>query len=65
MSHPPDHIPDINNQSPAKVKSPKEKKEKKDKVSFRNFSFLTTQLYYSFNTTKYAAAMFFLLNKHN
>ena len=33
MSHPPEHIPDIDNQSPAKVKSPKEKKEKKEKVS--------------------------------
>lgn len=32
MSYPPEHIPDINNQSPAKVKSPKEKKEKKEKV---------------------------------
>lgn len=32
MSHPPEHIPNINNQSPAKVKSPKEKKEKKEKV---------------------------------
>lgn len=32
MSHPPDHIPDIeSNQSPAKVKSPKEKKEKEKK----------------------------------
>lgn len=28
MPHPPEHIPDIDNQSPAKVKSPKEKKEK-------------------------------------
>ncbi|KAJ8931592.1 hypothetical protein NQ314_015454, partial [Rhamnusium bicolor] len=28
MSHPPEHIPDIDNQSPAKIKSPKEKKEK-------------------------------------
>lgn len=40
MSHPPEHIPDIDNQSPAKIKSPKEPKEKekkdkvKDKVSF-------------------------------
>jgi hypothetical protein len=33
MSHPPEHIPDIDSQSPAKVKSPKEKKEKKEKVS--------------------------------
>lgn len=35
MSHPPDHIPDINNQSPAKTKSPKDKKEdkKKEKVN--------------------------------
>lgn len=31
MSHPPDHIPDIENQTPAKVKSPKEK-ELKDKT---------------------------------
>lgn len=30
MSHPPEHIPDINSQSPAK-KSPKEKKEKEKK----------------------------------
>lgn len=33
MSHPPDHIPDVDSQSPAKVKSPKEKKEK-EKVCF-------------------------------
>ncbi|XP_044265242.1 protein 4.1 homolog isoform X1 [Tribolium madens] len=33
MSHPPEHIPDIDNQSPAKVKSPKEKKEKKEKLA--------------------------------
>lgn len=33
MPHPPEHIPDIDNQVPAKVKSPKEKKEK-EKVSF-------------------------------
>lgn len=32
MSHPPDHIPDMDNMSPAKTKSPKEKKEKKDKI---------------------------------
>ncbi|CAH0551044.1 unnamed protein product [Brassicogethes aeneus] len=31
MSHPPEHIPDIGNQSPAKNKSPKEKKEKDKK----------------------------------
>lgn len=39
MSHPPDHIPEINNQAPAKAKSPKEKKEKekKDKVKFQFF----------------------------
>lgn len=30
MSHPPEHIPDIENESPVKVKSPNEK-EKKDK----------------------------------
>ncbi|XP_076268859.1 erythrocyte membrane protein band 4.1 like coracle isoform X2 [Rhynchophorus ferrugineus] len=29
MSHPPEYIPDVDNQSPAKVKSPKEKKDKK------------------------------------
>lgn len=36
MSHPPDHIPEINSQSPAKTKSPKEKKEKekKEKVKY-------------------------------
>lgn len=28
MSHPPEHIPDVDRQSPAKVKSPKDKKEK-------------------------------------
>ncbi|XP_018563354.1 protein 4.1 homolog isoform X3 [Anoplophora glabripennis] len=28
MPHPPEHIPDIDNQAPAKVKSPKEKKDK-------------------------------------
>lgn len=28
MSHPPDHIPDMDNMSPAKVRSPKDKKEK-------------------------------------
>lgn len=28
MSHPPDHIPDMDNQTPAKIKSPKERKEK-------------------------------------
>jgi hypothetical protein len=33
MSHPPEHIPDIDSQSPAKVKSPKEKKEKKEKLA--------------------------------
>lgn len=33
MPHPPEHIPDIDNQAPAKVKSPKEKKDK-EKVSF-------------------------------
>lgn len=34
MSHPPEHIPDIDSQTPAKVKSPKEIKDKKvkDKV---------------------------------
>nr|XP_023021915.1 protein 4.1 homolog isoform X2 [Leptinotarsa decemlineata] len=32
MSHPPEHIPDIDNQSPAKIKSPKEKKEKEKKT---------------------------------
>ncbi|CAH1977579.1 unnamed protein product [Acanthoscelides obtectus] len=31
MPHPPDHIPDIDNTSPAKTKSPKEKKEKEKK----------------------------------
>ncbi|XP_019767472.2 protein 4.1 homolog isoform X2 [Dendroctonus ponderosae] len=31
MSHPPDHIPDVDNQTPAKVKSPKERKEKEKK----------------------------------
>lgn len=31
MSHPPEHIPDIENESPVKVKSPNEK-DKKDKV---------------------------------
>ncbi|KAB0803412.1 hypothetical protein PPYR_00382 [Photinus pyralis] len=31
MSHPPEHIPDIDSHSPAKVKSPKEIKEKKEK----------------------------------
>lgn len=31
MSHPPEHIPDIDNQTPAKVKTPKEK-ELKDKT---------------------------------
>lgn len=31
MSHPPEHYPDIDNQSPAKVKSPKDK-EKKEKI---------------------------------
>lgn len=28
MSHPPERIPDVDNQTPAKVKSPKDKKEK-------------------------------------
>lgn len=35
MSHPPEHIPDIDNQTPARIKSPKEKELKdktKDKV---------------------------------
>ncbi|KAG5888335.1 hypothetical protein JTB14_014566 [Gonioctena quinquepunctata] len=32
MSHPPEHIPDIDNQSPAKTKSPKDKKEKEKKT---------------------------------
>ncbi|XP_072376683.1 protein 4.1 homolog isoform X1 [Diabrotica undecimpunctata] len=32
MSHPPEHIPDIDNQTPATVKSPKEKKEKEKKT---------------------------------
>ncbi|XP_057654621.1 protein 4.1 homolog isoform X1 [Diorhabda carinulata] len=31
MSHPPEYIPDIDNQTPATVKSPKEKKEKEKK----------------------------------
>ncbi|XP_049817387.1 protein 4.1 homolog isoform X4 [Aethina tumida] len=35
MSHPPEHIPDVDNQSPAKVKSPKDKE--KDKLA-RKFS---------------------------
>lgn len=34
MSHPPDHIPGMDNNSPAKTKSPKDKKDKiKEKVS--------------------------------
>ncbi|CAG9863989.1 unnamed protein product [Phyllotreta striolata] len=32
MSHPPEHIPDIDSQAPAAVKSPKEKKEKEKKT---------------------------------
>ncbi|KAK4884650.1 hypothetical protein RN001_000921 [Aquatica leii] len=31
MSHPPEHIPDIDSHSPAKIKSPKEIKDKKEK----------------------------------
>lgn len=31
MSHPPEHYPEIDNQTPAKVKSPKDK-EKKEKI---------------------------------
>lgn len=35
MSHPPEHIPDIDSHSPAKVKSPKELKDKKEKDKVR------------------------------
>ncbi|XP_063918799.1 protein 4.1 homolog isoform X3 [Zophobas morio] len=42
MSHPPEHIPDIDNQSPAKVKSPKEKKEKKEKKPVGGVAVLPT-----------------------
>lgn len=41
MSHPPDHIPDIDSQTPATVKSPKEIKEK-EKVSFFLYKDLLT-----------------------
>jgi hypothetical protein len=42
MSHPPEHIPDIDSQSPAKVKSPKEKKEKKEKKPIGGVAVLPT-----------------------
>ncbi|RZB89842.1 4.1 -like [Asbolus verrucosus] len=42
MSHPPEHIPDIDNQSPAKVKSPKEKKDKKEKKPVGGVAVLPT-----------------------
>lgn len=47
MPHPPEHIPDIDNQTPAKVKSPKEKKEK-EKVSFILIILRLAQFYFSY-----------------
>lgn len=45
MSHPPDHIPDMDNMSPAKTKSPKDKKDKKDKIKDKVSRFIFTDKY--------------------
>ncbi|KAF5283298.1 hypothetical protein FQR65_LT13977 [Abscondita terminalis] len=44
MSHPPEHIPDIDSHSPAKVKSPKEIKDKKekDKLAWKRSTWATS-----------------------
>lgn len=59
MSHPPEHIPDINNQSPAKAKSPKEKKEKekKEKVILLAITFCVVNNEYHSNDTNFGNSL--------
>lgn len=49
MSHPPERIPDVDNQTPAKVKSPKDKKEKVRSffITLSGFKVVMGELFYS------------------